>query len=36
MGYVRMKDVKAVASLPDVEGDETEPDNTWDIIEIDD
>jgi hypothetical protein len=35
LGYVKMSDVKAVASLPELEGDEMEPDNDWDIIEID-
>jgi hypothetical protein len=35
MGYVKNNDVRAVAMLPEVEGDEEELDNAWDIIVID-
>jgi hypothetical protein len=33
MGYVKDTDVKAVAVLPEVDGDEDELEENWDMIE---
>ena len=33
LGFVKDKDVIAATTLPEIEGDEEEPDNNWDAIE---
>jgi hypothetical protein len=34
LGFVKDRDVRAATALPEVEGDEEEPDSKWDAITV--